>query len=422
MQPPSRADFPFHRDPVSLIAETLVSVVTKAVITLDDGEQRLVAIKVGKARKGLVLEPHDIVKELRLLSSLSHPAIISVLGHKYDAPLSSQRFWMPFMPFTLSDLLSIPTFSPIPNPDALRSTRNEELAFEVVAKSIVYQILSGVAYLHSQERQIAHRDIKPRNILLDTSGSAVLIDFGCCPEEKMYFEVGSGPYRAPELLFGARKYDAMACDLWSLGATFAEFFTTLHRRATSDGLDDDNEERGDPTNAYLSDELPWAFSPSQWERYSLFDGSRGDIGLAWSIFRIRGSPTPETWPTFSDLPDANKVNFVDSPGVHLSTLLPHLGVPSPQGPPVHRPPAEQESTAVDLLQRFLVYAPASRFSAQGALRHPWLLGDGPLVLPRVALATVSAAESVAEMRDSRTAAEWFKVFFVSGSPRTEQGT
>ena len=254
--------------------------------------------------------------------------IISVLGHEYDASLSSQRFWMPFMPFTLSDLLSIPTFSPIPDPDAPRSTRSG-LAFEVVARSIVYQILSGIAYLHSSERRIAHRDIKPRNILLDTSGSAVLIDFGVAyssaagprdvwpePEGKMYFEVGSGyvlilplvipgwtpigqllrPYRAPELLFGARKYDAMACDLWSLGATFAEFFTALHRRAISDGLDDDNEERGDPTKAYLSDDLPWALSPSQWERYSLFDGSRGDIGLAWSIFRIRGSPTPENWP------------------------------------------------------------------------------------------------------------------------------
>ncbi|KAI9455932.1 kinase-like protein, partial [Lactarius psammicola] len=376
------------------IAETLVSVITKAVVTLDDGEQRLVAVKVGRAKKNLVLEPHDIIKELRLLSSLSHPAIISVLGHEYDASLSSQRFWMPFMPFTLSDLLSIPTFSPIPDPDAPRSTRSG-LAFEVVARSIVYQILSGVAYLHSPERRIAHRDIKPRNILLDTSGTAVLIDFGIAyssaagprdvwpePEGKMYFEVGSGPYRAPELLFGARKYDAMACDLWSLGATFAEFFTTIHRRAISDGFDDDNEERGDPTKAYLSDELPWALSPSHWERYSLFDGSRGDIGLAWSIFRIRGSPTPENWPTFSELPDANKINFIDSPGVHLSTLLPHLGVPAPHGLPVHCPPTEQEPTVVNLLQRLLVYPPDSRFSAEGALRHPWLLSNGPLVLPR----------------------------------------
>ena len=65
----------------SLITETLVSVITKAVITLDDGEQRLVAVKEGKAKKHLVLEPHDIIKELRLLSSLSHPAVRLHMSH-----------------------------------------------------------------------------------------------------------------------------------------------------------------------------------------------------------------------------------------------------------------------------------------------------------------------------------------------------
>ena len=89
-----------------------------------------------------------------------------------------------------------------------------------------------------------------------------------------------------------------ACDLWALGATFAEFFTTLHRHALADDFDEDEdaEERGDPTKAYIFDELPVAWARSEWERYSLFDGSRGDIGLAWSIFRTRGSPTPEIWP------------------------------------------------------------------------------------------------------------------------------
>jgi hypothetical protein len=63
-------------------------------------------------------------------------------------------------------------------------------------------------------------------------------------------------------------------------------------------LDDDSGacDRGDPTKAYLFDELPEVWARSEWERYSLFDGSRGDIGLAWSIFRARGSPTPENWP------------------------------------------------------------------------------------------------------------------------------
>jgi serine/threonine protein kinase len=130
--------------------------------------------------------------------------IICVLGHDYDASQSLQRFWMPFMPFTLADLLAVPTFSPITDL-GIRNDAQNILAFSVVAKSIIHQVLSGIAYLHSAERRIAHRDIKPRNILLDTSGRAVLIDFGVAyspttgprdvwpePEGKMYFEVGSG--------------------------------------------------------------------------------------------------------------------------------------------------------------------------------------------------------------------------------------
>ncbi|KAI9511892.1 kinase-like protein [Russula earlei] len=414
MQPP--ADF-LGYDPDSLVTETLVSVITKAVIIDDHGERKVVAVKAGKAKKRLVLEPHDIVKELRLLLSLSHPAIIRVLGHDYDASQSIQRFWMPFMPFTLADLLSVPTFSPLSDPDA--STHDEEavLAFTIVAKSVIHQVLSGVAYLHCPERRIAHRDIKPRNILLDTSCAAVLIDFGIAysqtpgprdvwpePEGKMYFEVGSGPYRAPELLFGARKYDATASDLWSLGTMFAEFFTTLHRRTLGDDDDDrDAVERGDATQAYHFDEPSGEWARSEWERYSLFDGSRGDIGLAWSIFRTRGPPTPENWPTFTELPDANKINFIDSPGVHLSTLLPHL-VDAPTPPPfrpgkparVHFPPAEQEPTALDLLHRLLVYPPDSRLRAAAALTHPWLLDDAPLT------------------RDGKTAGEWLKIFLAPG--------
>lgn len=109
------------------------------------------------------------------------------------------------MPFTLANLLSVPAFSPVLDDSDVPHDAQSVLGFTLVTKSIIYQILSGVAYLHSQERRIAHRDIKPRNILLDTLGVAVLIDFGVAyspaagprdvwpePEGKMYFEVGSG--------------------------------------------------------------------------------------------------------------------------------------------------------------------------------------------------------------------------------------
>ena len=35
---------------------------------------------------------------------------------------------------------------------------------------------------------------------------------------------------------------------------------------------------------------------SYWKRESLFDGNRGEIGVAWSIFKIFGTPTKNSWP------------------------------------------------------------------------------------------------------------------------------
>jgi hypothetical protein len=69
---------------------------------------------------------------------------------------------------------------------------------------------------------------------------------------------------------------------------------------------------------------------------------------------------------------------------------------------------------VDLLQRLLVYPPGSRLGAGDALRHPWLLSDGPVVLPRAAaLIGGNSPEyaAVAEIRDGKTAGEWLKLFF-----------
>jgi cyclin-dependent kinase 8/11 len=113
-----------------------------------------------------------------------------------------------------------------------------------------------------------------------------------------------------------------------------------------------------------------------------------------------------------ELPDANKINFIDSPGVHLSTLVPHVDAPPPHGP--HHPhfaPAEQETTPVDLIQRLLIYPPDSRFKAVDALKHPYLFDDGPLVLPRATLARDNIIIAcAADIRDGRTAGEWLRTF------------
>ena len=55
----------------------------------------------------------------------------------------------------------------------LKSSKNLE---EAQVKSIVYDILCGVKYLHA--RNIIHRDLKPGNILINDDCTIQICDFG----------------------------------------------------------------------------------------------------------------------------------------------------------------------------------------------------------------------------------------------------
>ena len=116
------------------------------------------------------------------------------------------------------------------------------------------------------------------------------------------------PYRAPELLFGTRSYHAKATDLWSLGATLAEFFTPLRLSIIgddyddpSDNLDDDGEDDQEMKPFIIPKTLRFGNPNLRWFRQALFNAERGEIGLAWSIFKIRGTPTTEIWPVRQSL-------------------------------------------------------------------------------------------------------------------------
>ncbi|OMJ94186.1 hypothetical protein SteCoe_2668 [Stentor coeruleus] len=87
------------------------------------------------------------------------------------------------------------------------------------AKCFMKQILSGVAYCHSNN--IVHRDLKLNNILLDKDSPDALIkiiDFGTSkifkPKSKMTEKYGTPLYVAPEVLNGSY---TEKCDIWSCG-------------------------------------------------------------------------------------------------------------------------------------------------------------------------------------------------------------
>lgn len=121
-----------------------------------------------------------------------------------------------------------------PRGDLFDAIRNGGAMPERVVRRIARRLVGTLAAAHA--RGVAHRDIKPEQVLLGAGGDAVLCDWGFSsaasgrPGDALpsYDRVGSDMYAAPELCLVActsgtgpppasRAYDPFATDVWSLG-------------------------------------------------------------------------------------------------------------------------------------------------------------------------------------------------------------
>jgi serine/threonine protein kinase len=107
-------------------------------------------------------------------------------------------------------------------------------------KVFLYQILRGLFHMH-HNKGILHRDLKPRNILVNSDCKVKLCDFGLsrpliATETAVEWTdyVATRWYRAPELLGSFYGHYTHAVDVWSVGCIFAEL---LLRRPVLPGRD-----------------------------------------------------------------------------------------------------------------------------------------------------------------------------------------
>uniref|UniRef100_S4RRG1 Cyclin-dependent kinase 20 n=1 Tax=Petromyzon marinus TaxID=7757 RepID=S4RRG1_PETMA len=182
-------------------------------------------------------------------------------------------------------------------------------------KSYMSMLLKGVAFCHNS---IMHRDLKPANLLISSMGHLKIADFGLArvfsnDGDRLYsHQVATRWYRAPELLYGARKYDE-GVDLWAVGCILGELLNC---------------------------------SP-------LFPGEN-DIEQLCCVLRVLGTPNQHVWPEITELPDYNKIAFRENAALPLEEVV-------PDAPP----------EAVELLRRLLVYPSRQRIPASEALLHPY---------------------------------------------------
>lgn len=153
-----------------------------------------------------------LAQEFRVLASLRHPHIVSVLDYGFDAE-RQPYFTMEFLPGAR---------------DVATASKGLPLATKV---ELLAQILHALTYLH--RRGVLHRDLKPANILLlpTPEGPRIkLLDFGLAIPNRYQHRGGaevSGTlgYIAPELLWGQAPTER--ADLYALGAVAFELLAEL---------------------------------------------------------------------------------------------------------------------------------------------------------------------------------------------------
>lgn len=85
-------------------------------------------------------------------------------------------------------------------------------------RTIALDVLAALAYLHG--KQLLHRDVSPRNIVVDPSGRGKLIDFGLIAKPGGGSVAGTVRYMAPELFRGGVASERT--DVYSMAVTFLE--------------------------------------------------------------------------------------------------------------------------------------------------------------------------------------------------------
>jgi serine/threonine-protein kinase len=162
-----------------------------------------VAIKVPHRQN---LDFGELLREPRLLASLSHPNIVTVLtAEKQDDVFFIVMEYVPG--------------------DTLEAVIERDGTLDL-ARGLDYTCQICNAMDHAHKQGIIHRDLRPGNVLVTDQGLIKVADFGTSRFLEIAAHgttvIGSPPYMAPEQFQGKAVF---ASDIYSLGVTMYQMFT-----------------------------------------------------------------------------------------------------------------------------------------------------------------------------------------------------
>lgn len=147
-------------------------------------------------------------RELEVMKSLDHPAILKGLGSgKYNR-----------IPYLVTELV---------HGESLRALmeKSGSLPTDQVV-SLIRKLADGMSYCHKNE--VVHRDLKPENILITAEGQPIIMDFGLALTKDSHrvtysnlsATMGTPDYMSPEQIEGQR--GDQRTDIYALGTIMYE--------------------------------------------------------------------------------------------------------------------------------------------------------------------------------------------------------
>jgi cyclin-dependent kinase 8/11 len=291
-----------------------------------DEEGKLHAIKKFKPDKdGDIVTYTGIsqsaVREIALNREISHENIVALK----EVILEDKSIYMVFEYAEHDFLQVIHHYS-----QTLRSHIPHDLL-----KSLIYQLLNGLLYLH--DSHILHRDLKPANILITSTGIVKIGDLGLArltyqPLQPLFAGdkvVVTIWYRSPELLMGSKHYHK-AVDCWAVGCVMAELASL---RPIFKGEE-----------AKLDSKKNVPFQKDQ----------------LLKVIDVLGKPDERNWPGMRNTPEYHNVKRLEDSPNRLDAWCKQRSLP----------PA-----AVNFLSKLFIFDPDKRMNAREALTHGWFQED-----------------------------------------------
>ena len=253
------------------------------------------------------------LRELTIMKKLSRSKSMNIVKMiDYNLSLEEKEIWI-LMDYLPTDFMKF----------FHDNKHNKEVMNEKFFKNIAYQIIKGVQCLH--EQRIIHRDIKLENILYDQNTQTVKIgDFGLSrifdySLESQYTDVGTYPYKPPEVLLGLRKYTT-AFDIWSIGCLLVQICTMSH----------------------------------------LF-GENSPLGVLKLMYNIFGSFNDNVLPGYKNFPNSSLISKLpENQGIGLINYIEQ-----------HKQFGFENNNFYDLISKMLCIDPTKRINASECLMHPW---------------------------------------------------